>query len=183
VVEEQVRSLGARFVTIDIGETGQTRDGYARALTEEQLARQRAGMARHCAAADVVITTAQVFGRRAPLIVTREMLSGMKPGSLVVDMAAESGGNVEGSRPDGEAVVGGVTVLGHTNLAGRVPVHASQMYAANVASLVEHVWDKAAKAVLLKPDDEIVKGALVTHGGRIVHEAVAQAAGGGGAAS
>ena len=179
VVEEQVRSLGARFVTIDIGETGQTRDGYAKALTEEQLARQRAGMARHCAAADVVITTAQVFGRRAPVIVTRDMVAGMKPGSLIVDMAVETGGNVEGAEPDREVDVNGVTILGVTNLAGRVPVHASQMYASNLGNLVEHFWDTATATFALKMDDEILKGALVTHGGRVVHEGVRKAAAGG----
>ena len=103
-VEEQVRSLGARFVEVDLGETGQTKDGYARELTPQQLQKQRDAMAKVCAQSDVVITTAQVFGRKAPLIVTREMIDGMKPGSIDVDMAVESGGNVEGSLRGDEIV-------------------------------------------------------------------------------
>ena len=97
MVEEQVKSLGATFVKIDLGETGQTKDGYAKALTDEQLAKQRAGLKKVCAESDVVITTAQVFGRKAPIIVTQDMLAAMKPGSVVVDCAVESGGNVEGA--------------------------------------------------------------------------------------
>jgi NAD(P) transhydrogenase subunit alpha len=99
VVEEQVKSLGAKFLTIELGETGQTKEGYAKALTEEQLAKQRAAMKKFCRDADVVITTAQVFGRKAPVLVTAEMLDAMKPGSVVVDLAVESGGNVEGITP------------------------------------------------------------------------------------
>src|ERR1051326_724595 len=97
VVEEQVRSLGARFVKIDIGEIGQTKDGYARPLTEEQLRKQREGLKKVCAESDVVITTAQVFGRKAPMIVTGEMVAAMRPGSVIVDLAIENGGNVEGA--------------------------------------------------------------------------------------
>ncbi|MBN1558547.1 MAG: NAD(P) transhydrogenase subunit alpha, partial [Lentisphaerae bacterium] len=108
VTAEQVESLGARFVTVDLGETGETDDGYARELTAEQLERQRQAMARHAAAADVVITTAQVFGRPAPRILTRAMVEQMRPGSLVVDMAVETGGNVEGSEAGQETDIGGV---------------------------------------------------------------------------
>ena len=97
MVEEQVKSLGAKFIKIDLGETGQTAQGYAKALTPEQIELQRKGMAKVCAQADVVITTAKLFGRKAPVIITAEMVSGMKPGSVIVDMAVESGGNVEGS--------------------------------------------------------------------------------------
>ena len=172
VVEEQVRSLGAKFVKIDVGETGQTAQGYAKALTEEQLRLQREGMARVCAQSDVVITTAQVFGRRAPLIITTEMVRGMKPGSVVIDMAVESGGNVEPSRPGEEVDVGGVLVMGHTNLPGRVPLHASQMYSNNLGNFVEHFWDKERKAFGLNLDDEILKGCLVTHGGQVVNETI-----------
>ena len=98
VVEEQVKSLGARFVKVDLGETGQTKDGYAKALTDEQLQKQREGMAKVCAASDVVITTAQVFGKKAPLIVTEAMVAGMSKGAVLVDLAVESGGNVAGSQ-------------------------------------------------------------------------------------
>ena len=170
VVEEQVQSLGARFLKVDLGETGQTAGGYARELTPEQLDTQRQAMARACAQADVVITTAQVFGRRAPRIVTAEMLAGMTPGSVVVDMAAESGGNVEGSEPGRERDIAGVTLIGAANLAGRVPVAASQMYASNLVNLVEHFWQAESGTLLLDREDEIMRGALLTHDGGIVNE-------------
>ncbi len=169
-VAEQVQSLGARFVRIDLGETGSTAQGYAKALTPEQLEKQRQGMAKVCAQSDVVITTAQVFGRRAPRILTRDMVAGMRPGSVVVDLAVESGGNVEGSEPDREIDLGGVRIVGVSNLPGRVAAHASQMYASNVAHLVAHLWDKAAGTFRLDPADEILEGCLVTHEGRIRHE-------------
>src|SRR5210317_218774 len=115
VVEEQVQSLGARFVKIDLGETGQTKDGYAKALTDEQLQKQREGMAKVCAAADVVITTAQVFGKKAPLIVTEDMVAGMSKGSVLVDLAVETGGNVAGSQANQEVEVDGVRIIGLAN--------------------------------------------------------------------
>src|SRR6266436_476532 len=121
VVEEQVRSLGARFVKIDIGEIGQTKEGYAKPLTEEQLQKQREGMTKVCAESDVVITTAQIFGRKAPVIVTADMVSAMKAGSVIVDLAVESGGNVEGAVPGQVIERNGVKILGHLNLPGRVP--------------------------------------------------------------
>ena len=169
VVEEQVQSLGAKFIKVDLGETGQTKDGYAKALTEEQLAKQRQAMAKACSQADVVITTAQVFGRKAPVIITDEILQQMKPGTVVVDMAIETGGNVEGAKLDEEVTVHGVILLGFSNLPGRVPEHASQMYASNLTNLLEHFWDKEAKSFPLKREDEIIDGALVTHEGEIVN--------------
>jgi NAD(P) transhydrogenase subunit alpha len=172
VVEEQVQSLGARFVKFDIGETGQTKDGYAKALTEEQLQKQRQEMARHCAKADIVITTAQVFGRKSPVIITTDMVKGMRPGSVVVDGAIEGGGNVECARRDEEVEVNGVRVIGYANLPGRVPVHASQMYASNLLNLVTHFWDKEAKTLKLDRSDEIMAGCLITHGGEVVNETI-----------
>jgi NAD(P) transhydrogenase subunit alpha len=177
VVKEQVHSLGAKFVEVDLGETGQTKDGYARQLTEEQLAKQRAAMAKHCGEADVVITTAQVFGRKAPRIITADMVRGMKPGSVVVDMAVETGGNVEGSELDKDVDINGVRILGLGNLPGRVPVAASQMYASNLANFVEHFWDRKAKTFGFTLEDEILKGLVVTHGGKVVNAAVRQALG------
>ncbi len=168
-VEEQVQSLGARFVKIDLGETGEAAGGYAKELTPAQLERQRAGLAKVCAAADIVITTAQVFGRPAPRLVTAEMLRGMQPGAVVVDLAVESGGNVEGSRPDEEVLVNGVHVLGCGNLPAAVAAHASLMYSNNLVNLVEHFWDREQKAFALRRDDELLKGCLVTHGGAVVH--------------
>lgn len=172
VVEEQVQSLGAKFVKVDLGETGQTEQGYAKELTPEQQQKQREAMANVCAQADVVITTAQLFGRPAPRIVTREMIERMKPGSVIVDMAVESGGNVEGSELDQEVDVGGVRVIGLANLPGHVSAVASQMYASNLTSLVEHFWDKEQNRMTLNLDDDIVKSCLVTHAGEIRNELI-----------
>ncbi len=169
VVEEQVKSLGAVFVKIDLGETGQTKDGYAKALTEEQLAKQRAGLKKVCAESDVVITTAQVFGRKAPIIVTQEMLDAMKPGSVVVDCAVESGGNVEGAPTNQIVDRQGVTLVALANLPGRVPIHASQVFSGNLTALVEEFWDKDGKRFALKLEDEIIKGCLITHNGEVSH--------------
>jgi NAD(P) transhydrogenase subunit alpha len=174
VVAEQVRSLGAKFVRIDVGETGQTKEGYAQALSEEQLRQQREAMKRFCAEADVVITTAQVFGRKAPVIVTAEMVAAMKPGRVVVDLAMESGGNVEGAVADQIVERNGVKLIGLTNLAGRVPLHASQVYSTNLLNLVEEFWDKASGRFTLNLNDEIIKACLVTHGGNVCNERLTQ---------
>jgi NAD(P) transhydrogenase subunit alpha len=170
VVEEQVKSLGAKFVKIELGETGQTKDGYAKALTPEQLALQKEGMAKACARADMVITTAQLFGRPAPRLLDHNMLAGMQPGSVVIDMAVESGGNVEGSVLDQVTEISGVRVVGFSNLPGHFAETASQMYSANLGNFVEHFWDKQTKTFLLNRNDEIIKGALITHEGEIVSE-------------
>lgn len=172
VVEEQVQSLGARFVKIDLGEQEQTENGYAKELTKEQLARQQEMMASHCASSDVVITTAQVFGRKAPLIVTGEVVGRMKPGSVVVDMAVETGGNVESSELGREVSVGGVRILGLPNLAGRVPVAASQVYSSNLTGFLEEFWDADTSSLKLDPADEIVAGCVLTRDGEIVNETI-----------
>jgi NAD(P) transhydrogenase subunit alpha len=172
VVEEQVKSLGARFVKIDLGETGQTKDGYAKALTEEQLQIQRDGMAKVCASSDVVITTAQLFGRPAPQIVTEEMVRGMQKGSVIVDLAVEGGGNVAGSQIDQEVDLGGVRIIGLGNLPGQVAVHASQMFSSNLYSLVEEFWSAEEKRFDLNFEDEIIKGCVITHQGEIVNEMI-----------
>jgi NAD(P) transhydrogenase subunit alpha len=176
VVEEQVKSLGAKFVKVDLGDLGQTAQGYARELTAEQLEKQRSVMAEHCAQADLVITTAQVFGRKAPRILTTAMVQAMKPGSVVVDMAVESGGNVECSRVGEEVAVNGVHVLGHRNLPGRVPRVASEMYANNLVNFITHFWDRDAKSLKLDAADEIVKNCVVTRDGAIIHEGLRQQA-------
>jgi NAD(P) transhydrogenase subunit alpha len=173
VVEEQVKSLGARFVKIDLGETGQTKDGYAKALTEEQLQMQRDGMAKVCSTSDVVITTAQLFGRPAPLIVTEEMVRGMQKGSVLVDLAVESGGNVAGSQVDQEVDADGVRIIGLGNLPGRVAVNASQMFSANLYNLVEEFWIEEEKRFDLNFEDDIIKGCVITHEGQIVNEMIA----------
>ncbi len=135
---------------------------------------QRAGMAGVCAASDVVITTAQVFGRRAPLIITEEMVRGMSRGSVIVDCAVESGGNVAGSRPDEEVDVKGVLIIGLENLPGRVAVHASQMFSANMFNLVIEYWDPGERWFRMNFDDEIIKGCVITHHGEIVNETISR---------
>ncbi len=167
--EEQVKSLGARFVKIDLGETGQTRDGYAKSLTPEQLEIQRRALTRHCSNSDIVITTALVFGKPAPLILTHDMIVGMAPGSIVVDMAVETGGNVEGSRLDEEHEIDGVRLIGLGNLPGRVAYNASQMVANNLYNFVEHFWDREAGRLDLRREDELIAGSLVTEDGDVIH--------------
>jgi NAD(P) transhydrogenase subunit alpha len=169
-VEEQVQSLGARFLKVDLGEREQTEDGYARELTPEQLEKQREVMANQCALSNVVITTAQVFGRKAPLIVTKDMVAGMKPGTVVVDMAVETGGNVEGSVIDREVVQNGVVILGYSNLAGKVPVTSSRMYSSNIGNFILEFWDPERGTLDLDPADEIISGCLATADGKIINE-------------
>ena len=172
VVEEQVKSLGARFVKIDLGETGQTKDGYAKALTEDQLQKQREGMAKVCAAADVVITTAQVFGKKAPLIVTEDMVAGMSKGSVLVDLAVETGGNVAGSQANQEVEVNGVRIIGLANLPGEVAINASQMFSSNLFALVAEFWNAEKKCFVLDSEDEIIQGCVITHQGEILNEMI-----------
>lgn len=175
VVAEQVQSLGAKFVKVDLGETGQTKDGYAKELTEEQKQKQRDAMAKVCAQSDAVITTAKLFGRKAPVIVTKDMVASMKPGSVIVDLAADTGGNVEGTVAGEEVDVNGVKIVGFRNLEGRVPVHASQMYSANMQNLVLSFWDDEAKAFKLDFEDEIIEGCVITHGGELRNEMIKNA--------
>jgi NAD(P) transhydrogenase subunit alpha len=171
VAEEQVKSLGAKFVQIDLGETGQTEGGYAKELTPEQIELQQAGMAKVCAGSDIVITTAKLFGRPAPRIVTAGMLSGMRAGAVVVDLAAETGGNVEGTIP-GEVITtdGGVKVVGTRCLEGMVARDASEMFAANLFALVEHFYDAESATLALDDEDEILEGCLMVRKGAVVHE-------------
>ena len=166
VVAEQVQSLGAKFVRIDVGEVGQTEQGYAKELTSEQLDLQREGMKRVIAQSDVVITTAQVFGRPAPRIVTEDMVHSMKAGSVVVDMAVESGGNVEGSVPDEVVDKNGVKLVGLSNLPGEVARNASDMLSANCTHLLEEFWNSDSKEFIFDPADEIVAGCVVSKDGK-----------------
>lgn len=172
-VSEQVESLGAKFLKIDLGETGQTKDGYALALTPEQMGLQRAGQRAEIAQSDIVITTAQLFGRKPPVIVSADAVAAMRPGSVIIDMAAESSGNVEGSIP-GETVVtdNSVTIVGTGNWANEVPRDASQMYSSNLFNLVDEFWDEEAKAFRLDFDNEIATGCVITHAGRVVNEVI-----------
>jgi H+-translocating NAD(P) transhydrogenase subunit alpha len=174
-VEEQVRSLGARFVKVELGETGEAAGGYAKPLTAEQLQKQRDEMVKHIALADVVITAAQVFGRKAPIVVTTEMVRQMKPGSVIVDTAIETGGNVECSKYNEEIDVGGVRVIGLANLPGRVAGHASEMFSNNLGAFVEHFWDKDTKSFQLDLTNVILKGCVITHAGQVCNEVIQNA--------
>ena len=163
VVEEQVKSLGARFVKIDIGETGETDQGYAKELTSEQIEMQREGMKKVCATSDIVITTAQVFGRPAPTLVTSEMVSAMSQGSVIVDMAVGTGGNVEGSIPHETIDINGVKIVGNTNLPGELPFHSSQVYSSNIFNLIDEFWNEDEKNLKLDVSDEILSICLISH--------------------
>jgi H+-translocating NAD(P) transhydrogenase subunit alpha len=170
-VKEQVESLGARFVELPL-ETKAAQDagGYAKAQDEEFYRQQRELMGKVVAASNVVITTAAVPGKKAPLLVTKEMVAGMAPGSVVVDVAAEQGGNCELTRPGERIEVGGVTILGPLNVAASLPYDASQMYARNVATFLTHAlkngWDAE------HPEDDIVRDTRVTRAGEVVHARV-----------
>jgi NAD(P) transhydrogenase subunit alpha len=170
-VREQVQSMGARFVELDL-ETGDAEDkgGYAKGQSEEFYERQRRELAKHVAKADVVITTALVPGQRAPLLIDEEAVKGMAPASVVVDLAAEKGGNCALTEPDREVVKHGVTLVGWTNLPAQVPAHASQMYAKNVVTFLDHLVVEGK--LQIDVGDEITKGTLVAHGGEVVSEVV-----------
>jgi len=171
VVEEEVKSLGAKFLKIDLGETGQTEQGYAVALTEAQVLMQRAAQAKVCAQSDVVITTAKVFGRKAPLLLTKEMIAGMKPGSIIIDMAVSTGGNVEGSDPTKDVVLeNGVTIISGDALERHVSRDASNMFSGNIFAFLMHFYNEATKSFVLDKNDEIIKSCLITDNGLIVHE-------------
>ena len=175
-VKEQVQSVGAKFVELPL-ETAQAEDkgGYAKAQNEEFYQRQREMMARVVAANDVVITTAVIPGKKAPVLVTAEMVRGMAPGSVVVDLAAERGGNCELTRADEVVVERGVTILGPTNLPSTVPYHASQMYAKNISTFLLHLVKDGS--VKVETNDEITRETLVAQGGEVVHPRVRQALG------
>ena len=172
VVAEQVRSVGAKFLEIDLGETGQTKDGYAKELTPEQVEKQRQGQKAAIAESDVVITTAQVFGRKAPVLVTRDMVEVMQPGSVIVDMAAETGGNVEGSVAGEETIVNDVTIIGQGNWSNNVSRDASQMYSSNLYNMLNEFWDKENKSFALDRENDIIKGCLITQAGAVVNETI-----------
>lgn len=175
-VKEQVLSLGARFLELPLeAEAAEDARGYARARDDAFYRRQRELLARAVAESDVVVTTAVVPGKRAPVLVTADMVAAMAPGSVIVDLAAERGGNCEPTRAGETVVHGGVTVIGAVNLAGAVPYHASQMYARTLAAFLGHLVRDAA--VRLDVQDEIHRETLLTRGGRVVHTGVREALG------
>ena len=170
-VKEEVQSLGATFIELPL-ETQEGEGGYAREQSEEFLRKQRELIGEHIAKSDVVITTAAIPGRRAPLLVTADMVKGMRRGSVIVDLAAETGGNVELTQAGEELEVGGVTIIGTRNVPSTMPLHASQLYARNVANLLLHLVKDGA--IHLDFEDEITKGSCITHGGEIVNERAKQ---------
>jgi len=176
VVKEQVESLGGKFVELEL-ETASSEDagGYAKELGEDFYKKQREMMLKVVAGSDVVITTAAIPGKKAPILVTAEMVRGMKPGSVIIDLAAERGGNCELTRPGEATVEGGVTILGPTNLPASIPYHASQMYAKNITTFLLHLVDEGA--LKIDRDDEITAGTLITEGGKVVNEMVLEATG------
>ena len=167
VVKEQVQSLGATFLEFDLGADAEASGGYAKELTPEQQERQRVWMVEQIGANDVVITTALVPGRRAPVLVSEDAVAAMKPGSVIVDLAAEAGGNCALTVP-GETIVSpnGVTIIGTTNLAGTLPYHASQLYSRNLFALLSPMVKDGA--LVLDPDDEIVEGCCIVRDGNVL---------------
>lgn len=178
-VKEQIQSLGARFLELPL-EAGDAQDagGYAKAQDESFYRRQREMMAKTLASTDVVITTAAIPGKRSPVLITEDAVKGMPPGSVIVDLAAERGGNCELTKADQTVVAHGVTIMGPTNLPATIPYHASQMYSRNVLTLVQHLAPRAKGAdgkatgpatLAFNMDDEITRDTMMTRGGEIVH--------------
>jgi NAD(P) transhydrogenase subunit alpha len=164
-----VQSVGARFVELPLeASDAEDKGGYAKAQDESFYRRQREVMTKVVATSDVVITTAAIPGKRSPVLVTKEMVAGMAPGSVIVDLAAERGGNCELTKADETVVSGGVTIFGPTNLPSTVPYHASQMYAKNVTTFLTHLVKD--KQLVVAMDDEITRETLVSRDGQVVHE-------------
>lgn len=169
--KEQVESLGAKFLAVEDEEfkNAQTAGGYAKEMSKEYQAKQAALVAEHIKKQDVVITTALIPGRPAPKLVSAEMVKSMKPGSVLVDLAVERGGNVEGAQPGKVAVVNGVKIVGYTNVAGRLAASASGLYAKNLLTFLDILIDKKEKKLAVNWDDEIVKVTVLTRDGAVVH--------------
>jgi len=170
VVEEQVQSLGAKFVKIDLGETGQTDQGYAKELTPEQVQKQKDLQADVCARSDIVITTAQLFGRPAPKLIDTATIEKMKPGSVIFDMAVESGGNVEGSVADEVVIKNGVKIIGISNLASSVSNHASLALSNNFNHWITDFFNKEDSSINFDFDDEIIKSSVIVFNSKILNE-------------
>lgn len=168
--KDEIRSLGAAFVGVEDAETAQQTGAYAREMSDEFRRKQAELMATTVAKNDIIITTALVMGRKAPIIVTRPMVESMRSGSVIIDLASDAGGNCEVTTPGERAVTpNGVTILGYYNWPGRIPVAASSLYARNLLTFLSTFWDKEAKAPHLPPDDDIVRGVMLTRGGTMVH--------------
>jgi H+-translocating NAD(P) transhydrogenase subunit alpha len=171
VAKEQVESLGAKFIAVEDDEfkAAETAGGYAKEMSKDYQAKQAALVAEHIKKQDIVITTALIPGRPAPRLITKEMVASMRAGSVVVDLAVERGGNVEGARADTVAEVGGVKIVGYRNVAGRIAATASSLYARNLYAFLEILIDKKTKALAINWDDDIVKSTALTRDGAIIH--------------
>ncbi len=175
-VKEQVESLGGKFVELELEtDTAEDAGGYAKELGEDFYRKQREMMLKVVAGSDVVITTAAIPGKKAPILVTAEMVKGMHPGSVIIDLAAERGGNCELTKPGETVVVGGVKIVGPVNIPTTIPFHASQMYAKNISTFLLHLVKEGNLTVDL--DDEITEGTLITQGGKVVNKRVLEAMG------
>ena len=170
-VKEQIESLGGKFVELEAdGGDAEDKGGYAKEMGEEVLKKQRAMMIRVMSEVDIVITTAAVPGKKAPMLISAEMVKAMQPGSIIVDIAAERGGNCELTNPGGDVIVKGVTIMGRLNLPSDIPYHSSQMYSKNVLNFLRHLIKDGALEFNL--EDEITVGTLITHGGKVIHPTV-----------
>jgi NAD(P) transhydrogenase subunit alpha len=169
--KEQVESLGAKFIAVEDDEfkAAETAGGYAKEMSKEYQAKQAALVAEHIKKQDIVITTALIPGRPAPRLISRDMVASMRPGSVVVDLAVERGGNVEGVSPDAVTEINGVKIVGYRNVAGRLAATASSLYAKNVFAFLELLIDKKTKALAVNWDDEIIKATALTRDGAVVH--------------
>ena len=169
--KEQVASLGAKFIAVEDEEfkAAETAGGYAKEMSKEYQAKQAALVAEHIAKQDIVITTALIPGRPAPRLISAAMVKSMKPGSIIVDLAVERGGNVEGARAGEIVDMDGVRIIGHLNVAGRIPASASLLYAKNLYAFLETMVDKEKGEATVNAEDELVKATLLTHGGQVVH--------------
>ncbi len=167
-VKEEVQSLGGRFIEVETEENMQDEGGYAKEASEDFLRKQKELIFKHVTEADIVITTALVPGKKAPVLVTEEMVNKMRPGSVVLDMAVEFGGNCEVSKKGETIKYNGVTIIGETNLPSLVPTNSSEVYSKNIMALLDHIGKEGE--VKLNTEDEIVKGALICYNGEVVHE-------------
>jgi NAD(P) transhydrogenase subunit alpha len=169
--KEQVESLGAKFIAVEDEEfkAAETAAGYAKEMSKEYQTKQAALVAEHIKKQDIVITTALIPGRPAPRLITSDMVASMRPGSVLVDLAVERGGNIEGVKPDAVAETGGVKIIGYRNVPGRLAATASSLYAKNLYAFVELLIDKKAKALSVNWDDDIIKATALTRDGAIVH--------------
>jgi NAD(P) transhydrogenase subunit alpha len=177
-VKEQVQSLGAKFIAVEDDEFKQaeTAGGYAKEMSKEYRVKQAALVAEHIKKQDIVITTALIPGRPAPKLVSAEMVASMRPGSVLIDLAVERGGNVEGAKAGEVAEINGVKIVGHTNVPGRLAASASALYAKNLLTFLESLVDKKEKKLAINWDDEIVKGTALTRDGAVVHPSFASTA-------